>query len=88
MPNEPDYILEIGDEKVQGPAPQYDAEITAKKAGGRPFISVLFECCHMYQRIYRNHAETAYKGNCPKCLRQVSVRIGSGGSSNRFFTAR
>lgn len=87
MPHEPDYILEIGDDKVPGPAPQVDAEITAKKAGGRPFISVLFECCHIYQRVYRNRDATAYQGNCPKCLRRVSVRIGPGGSDNRFFIA-
>ena len=90
MSEEPDYILEIAGQLTQKPHSEREiaqASISVEKAGSRPYICVHFECCNAYQRIYRNRAASAYQGNCPKCLRQVNVKIGPGGTSQRFFTA-
>ncbi|MEZ6196391.1 MAG: RNHCP domain-containing protein [Planctomycetota bacterium] len=54
----------------------------------RPFLGIFFECCHVYGRIYPNHAGTHYAGHCPRCLASIRVRIGEGGTSRRIFTAR
>ena len=55
---------------------------------GRPFISILFECCRVYQRVYINAARTAFAGWCPRCARRVEVKIDPRGSENRFFRAQ
>jgi hypothetical protein len=54
----------------------------------RKFIGILFECCNIYQRIYVNSDGTAYVGRCPKCLQEVVVKVGPGGTDSRFFKAR
>lgn len=87
---DPDYILEVSsckpadDNDLPQPA---EAQISSARARGRKFISVLFTCCNVYQRIYINPNRTAYEGHCPKCLRPVRVRIAAGGTDARFFTA-
>lgn len=53
----------------------------------RPFLSVLFDCCKVYQRVYRLPTAQAYRGRCPKCGREVNFPIGEGGCSSRFFRA-
>jgi len=52
----------------------------------RRFLGVHFVCCDVYSRVYLNHNETAYAGNCPRCAKQVRFRIGPGGTGARFFT--
>ncbi len=53
----------------------------------RPFLGIHFQCCRTYGRIYRNDQQTEYSGRCPRCHGLVTVPIGSGGSSSRFFSA-
>ena len=62
-------------------------EETGNTGQKRPFLGIWFECCHVYGRLYKNSQGTAYVGRCPKCLRPVSVRIGTGGegTNRRFF---
>lgn len=54
----------------------------------KKWVGILFECCSIYSRLYINKGGTGYTGNCPKCGRKVSIRIGSGGTDSRFFTAK
>ena len=54
----------------------------------RKYLGILFECCNVYTIVYKNAAGTHYVGFCPKCLKRVSLRIGKGGTNQRFFRAR
>jgi len=81
MPDDRDYILDLGSGKAEPPCGE------SGPRRHRSYISVYFECCGVYNRIYRNREGTAYSGWCPRCLRKVNVRIGAGGVSCRFFRA-
>jgi hypothetical protein len=57
-------------------------------AHARPFLSVQFACCSVYQRVYRDHAGQQYRGRCPRCGKAVTFAVGEGGTSSRFFVVR
>ena len=82
MTDQPDYHLDI--DGLGDPAGK---EATGLTLRGRPWVGIRFECCNAYARIYRNRDGTAYKGQCPHCLRRVTLRVGPDGTSSRFFTA-
>lgn len=54
----------------------------------RPWIGIRFDCCGAYARVYRNPDATVYVGRCPHCLQTVTLRVGPGGTDQRFFVAR
>ena len=100
MNEEPDYIVEIGtsgtkisDSDVFG-SDVFGSEEKDNSLGkegiakGRKYICVQFDCCNVYNRIYKNRAGTAYEGYCPRCGKRVKVRIGPNGVDARFFRAR
>ena len=62
--------------------------MSTETKAGRPFISILFECCRVYQRVYLNAARTAFVGWCPRCTRKVQVRVDPRGGDCRFFRAQ
>jgi len=51
----------------------------------RPYLSILFACCQVYQRIYRDPKGQSYQGRCPRCLRVVRFQVGPQGTSARAF---
>ena len=56
-------------------------------ASSRSFLGVNFACCGVYARIYVNPERNVYRGHCPRCGRPVQMKIGPGGTDERFFTA-
>jgi hypothetical protein len=51
----------------------------------RPYISVHFACCGVYQRIYRSLDGMRYEGHCPRCAKRVRFVVGPGGTDARTF---
>ncbi|MGA3066722.1 MAG: hypothetical protein ABSF29_07730 [Tepidisphaeraceae bacterium] len=64
---------------------QTGQEKQSPAASAKPFLSVLFACCQVYQRIYRNPEGTAYVGRCPRCGKSVRFVVGEGGTDARNF---
>ena len=52
---------------------------------GGKFLAVWYRCCHVYGRLYRNRAQTAYQGRCPRCGSPVRALIGPSGTNQRIF---
>ena len=71
----------------------YKVEISGAKpesntdGGGRdrPYLSVQFACCGVYQRIYRTADGKSYQGRCPRCGKPVKFVVGDGGTDSRSF---
>lgn len=55
--------------------------------GGRPWLAILWTCCHVYGRAYRNPDATAYLARCPRCGSPITIGIAPGGTNARFFTS-
>lgn len=53
----------------------------------RPYIGMLFRCCHIYLRVYLNRTGDAYVGHCPRCAAPIAVKVSPLGSNARFFSA-
>lgn len=66
--------------------PQRPRELAAARET-RKFLGVHFACCEVYGRVYPNRAGDHYIGHCPRCAKRLSIRIGPGGTEQRFFTA-
>lgn len=61
------------------------AEPAKRPAAPRPWLSVQFDCCGVYQRVYRSADGTHYAGACPRCGGRVRFNVGEGGTPSRFF---
>ena len=61
---------------------------TESAFAGRPYLQVMFECCHVYQRVYRDRSGAYYQGRCPRCLRTIRFRIRPDGTTARGFVVR
>lgn len=53
----------------------------------KEYLGILFECCRVYTRIYKNKAGDAYVGWCPRCARKVTIPVSPLGTDSRFFKA-
>ena len=80
-----DYKLDISG--LPTPKPSGDVGDNSKLSA-RPFLSVQFDCCGVYQRIYRDPDGQHYTGRCPRCGLPVRFKVGDGGTDSRFFVVR
>jgi len=77
---DPDYLVDIADLEKH-------ADNDGTLLTGQPWIGVRFDCCGVYQRLYKSKDGKFYRGHCPRCLRKVRVLVGPGGTDERFFVA-
>ena len=71
-----DYKLDLSTGAAPSPAPP----------ALRPYLSVHFACCGVYQRVYRDGDGKTYRGGCPRCAKAVRFVVGEGGTHARCFT--
>lgn len=92
-----DYKLDLRGAEVEAPAstPQSprtavrgvsDPKVPSTDANApRPYLSVHFACCGVYQRMYQDRDGKTYQGRCPRCATPVKFVVGEGGTSARSF---
>ncbi len=80
--DERDFIVELSSAASRDATP--DASPRSSNVG-RPFLSVHFACCGVYQRIYKSNDGKSYTGRCPRCGLPVQFAVGPGGTSSRTF---
>lgn len=79
MPTDPrDYKLDVA-----GVGPAQPTGLPETRS--RPYLSVRFDCCGVYQRVYRDPDGRNYRGRCPRCARAVVFAVGEGGTNARCF---
>lgn len=97
--DEPDFILDLQSLGARAPRDAVDSHPTdpaAQRIGSsdganvanRPWVGIQFECCGVYTRIYRSPNAREYRGRCPRCGSEVTLRVGPDGTASRFFSAR
>jgi hypothetical protein len=88
-----DYKVELtgaGGEAPAGIPPKSRSASGGVDSAGtpRPYLSVHFACCGVYQRVYRDRDGTTYQGRCPRCATPVKFVVGQGGTAARSFVVR
>ncbi len=53
---------------------------------GRPWLGVHYACAGVYGRVIQDRSGTCYYATCPRCSKRCTIRVGSGGTSDRMFT--
>lgn len=78
-----DYKLDIS-----GLTPSNDDNEASSSGAERPFLRVLFACCNVYLRVYRQPGAKYYAAACPRCGKSVRFAVGEGGTDARDFVVR
>ncbi len=67
--------------------PNVEGRLSEYPRRPRPFVGIIFRCCGVYARIYKNSQGSAYEGHCPRCGRPARIRIAPDGIDAHFFEA-
>jgi hypothetical protein len=88
---DPRDIVDIDGLRRQAPSapapqpPATDAGTPTRRT--QPFLMIWFRCCATYGRLKKTDDGLFYEGRCPKCLAQLEVPVGEGGTNRRMFEA-
>jgi hypothetical protein len=77
--NIPSVASTLGDDESEPPSSHTTV------SGGKRWLGILFNCCHVYGRIYKDAANRRYRGRCPSCGTPIDVPVGPAGTNRRFF---